>query len=157
MSILLDTNILLRLADPLNSFHTAAKAAVLTLWQRGEMLQTVPQNLFEFWAVATRPIVNNGLGLSTSECVAELSRIKLSFPLLLDMPALLTEWEALVAAHDCKGKQAHDARLVAAMRTHGINQLLTFNTGDFTRYPGLTLLDPAQLAASGSSTSGGVP
>ncbi len=148
MTVLLDTNILLRLAQPKDPAHVTAAAAVMALRRGGDMLCTVPQNLFEFWAAATRPVANNGPGLSTAECVGELARLKASFPVLPDLPALLAEWETLVAAHESKGKQAHDTRLVAAMRIHGLTRLLTFNTSDFARYPGLIILDPAAVVAS---------
>ena len=62
-----------------------------------------------------------------------------------DDPAVVSVWEALVVAHDCKGKVAHDARLVAAMQTHGLNEILTFNIADFTRFPGITAIDPATV------------
>jgi predicted nucleic acid-binding protein len=62
---------------------------------------------------------------------------------LPDQPSLFAEWEALVATRLCRGKSAHDARLVAAMRTHGVASILTFNFVDFRRYPGLTVIDPA--------------
>jgi predicted nucleic acid-binding protein len=32
------------------------------------------------------------------------------------------------------GVQVHDARLVAAMKTHGVTHILTFNVVDFQRY-----------------------
>jgi hypothetical protein len=35
--------------------------------------------------------------------------------------------ELLVEAYACHGRASYDARLVAAMRTHGITRLLTFN------------------------------
>lgn len=43
-------------------------------------------------------------------------------------------------------KQVHDARLVALMQAHGITHILTLNGSDFTRYPGITPVDPASLA-----------
>ena len=49
-------------------------------------------------------------------------------------------------AHQVLGRNAHDPRLVAAMVVHGLTHLLTFNAGDFARYPGLTVLDPATVA-----------
>ena len=67
--------------------------------------------------------------------------------LLPDLLTLFAEWEALVGAHACHGRVSYDARLVAAMRTHGITQLLTFNGADFARFPGVAVLDPASLAA----------
>jgi predicted nucleic acid-binding protein len=101
--------------------------------------------LYEFWAVATRPIASNGLGLAVTEAEAEISRLERLYPLFQDSPAIYPEWRRLVALHQVMGKNAHDARLVAAMAVHGITHLLTFNSGDFTRYPGIVVLEPALL------------
>ena len=149
MNILLDVNVLLRLADPTSAAHAIAALAVSTLRAQGESLHIVPQSVCEFWAVATRPMANNGLGLSSGECLREVANVKGSFPLLDDKPTLFTEWEAVVTVFACHGKIAHDARYVAAMPTHGLTHLPTFNVNDFTRYAGITLLDPNTLAASG--------
>jgi predicted nucleic acid-binding protein len=92
-------------------------------------------------------MVSNGLGLSIPECQVQIARIKHLFRLLPDLPALFDEWEILVAAYSCFGRVSYDARLVAAMRTHGIARLLTFNGADFVRFPGLNILDPVSLAA----------
>ncbi len=40
------------------------------------------------------------------------------------------------------GVQVHDARLAAAMYAHGISEILTFNGFDFTRFAGITAIDP---------------
>jgi predicted nucleic acid-binding protein len=52
--ILLDTNLLGRLTDSADPLSEAARQAVHTLLAKGERLIIVPQNLYEFWAVATR-------------------------------------------------------------------------------------------------------
>lgn len=67
--ILLDTNVLSRLTDSTHPQNCAASSAVHRLFVRSEELVIVPQNLFEFWAVATRPkgappAGSNGLGMS---------------------------------------------------------------------------------------------
>ena len=82
-----------------------------------------------------------------AQATAELSRVQPLFPLLTDTPAIFAEWQRLVTAHGVMGRNAHDARLVAAMNVHGLTHLLTFNTGHFTRYPGITALNPAVVAA----------
>jgi predicted nucleic acid-binding protein len=151
--ILLDTNILLRLASTTAPAFATVDAAINTLHTSGEVLCVVPQNIYEFWATATRPIASNGLGLAVPECQVEVARIKSLFRLLPDLPALFAEWEALVGAHSCLGRVAYDARLVAAMRTHGITRLLTTNGTDFTRFPGLNILDPASFAAPAAPPS----
>ena len=53
--ILLDTNILLRYACVADPALATVDAAITTLHARGEPLCVVPQNIYEFWAVATRP------------------------------------------------------------------------------------------------------
>lgn len=146
--ILLDTNILVRFACGTDPAHLVVRIVIQHLLSRRELLCVVPQNIYEFWVVATRPIANNGLGLSTAECEARIKTFLATFQFLPDSAAVYTEWLALVRTHGCQGKVAHDARFVAAMRTHGVTSLLTFNTADFTRYSGLTLLDPDAVAAS---------
>lgn len=146
--ILLDSNILLRWVSPNDPANPVVRAAIRTLFSQINVLCIVPQNLYEFWAVATRPVGGNGLGLSTAECETELIKIKNLFWMLPDLPALYDEWETIVHAYSCHGRVSFDARLVAAMRTHGISKILTLNSSDFSRFPGLVLLDPAQIVAS---------
>ncbi len=145
--ILLDTNILLRYARTADPAFATVDTAINGLHASGEVLCVVPQNIYEFWATATRPTASNGLGLSVPECQVQVARIKRLFHLLPDLPALFAEWESLVAAQSCHGRVSYDARLVAAMRTYGITRLLTTNGSDFARFPGLTILDPVTLAA----------
>jgi predicted nucleic acid-binding protein len=120
--------------------------AINTSHASGEVLCMVPQNVYEFWATATRPIASNGLGLSIAECQVQIGRMKRLFRLLSDLPTLFDEWESLVGTHACHGRVSDDARLVAAMRTHGIARVLTFNGADFARFPGLTTLDPTRFS-----------
>ena len=106
-----------------------------------------PQNLVEIWAVATRPAdTRGGLGITTEKAAAELQRLKSLFFVLTETPAIYPVWETLVITHGVSGKQAHDARLVAAMKVHGLNSILTFNTGDFARYAGIEVVHPADVA-----------
>ncbi len=97
--------------------------------------------------VATRPIAVNGLGLDAGQAAAELARLQTLIPLLADTAAVFITWQHLVTTHNVLGKNAHDARLVAAMLVHGVSHLLTFNVADFSRFPGITVLDPATVAA----------
>jgi len=145
VSTLLDTNILTRLAQPDHAQHLAARDAVRLLLERGEDLAIVPQNLYEFWVVATRPADANGLGMTVQQAQSELSQIKRVFRLSLDQRGILPRWEQLVVDHAVQGKTAHDARLVAAMARHDTTQLLTFNAGDFARFPHITVLTPESV------------
>lgn len=148
MNTLLDTNILARAAQTGHSLQRLTLDAMAELTRQGETLCLVPQTIYEFWVVCTRPTAQNGLGLSPADTQAELSRLKSLFTILDDTPAILPQWEQLVTQHQVRGKHAHDARLVAAMMVHGLSRILTFNVGDFQRYPTLTVLEPQQAVAA---------
>ena len=125
--------------------HPDAVRAVSTLLSRGERVCVFTQNLIEFWNVATRPADKNGLGFTTGQTEAEVSKIESLLTVLPDSPAIYPEWRRLVVAHSVLGKQVHDARIVAAMSIHRIVNLLTFNLADFKRYSTLTLVDPVSI------------
>ena len=118
----------------------------------GEVPCVLPQNLYEFWVVCTRPTSQNGLGMTPSEARSELSRLRRQFDVLEEAPTILPGWELLVMQYQVSGKNAHDAHLVAAMIVHGISRILTFNVGDFRRYSNISVLDPLQVLASDTST-----
>lgn len=148
MSYLVDTNFLLRLAQSTSPLQQYARNAYSTLRSQGEILTIVPQNVVEFWAVATRPVNANGLGLSIDLASGELTQMKQLFVLQPDTPEILPIWEQLVIAHQVMGKQVHDTRLVAAMLVHQISHLLTFNTNDFKRFTEITTVDPREISGS---------
>ena len=149
MLILVDTNVVLRVVEPRHPQHGQAVASLRAVRLAGNDLAIVPQVHYEFWVVATRPVAQNGLGKSTAEAEAELQKLGPPlFRLLRDERAIYGSWRELVTQHDVQGKQAHDARLVAAMQRHGLTHLLTFNQADFQRYSGIELLDPRSPASS---------
>jgi predicted nucleic acid-binding protein len=157
MSTLLDTNLLLRSTQPTHPQWQPATDAVNALLAQGEQLCLVPQNLYEYWVVCTRPIAQNGLGMTAAEAEVKIAEHKQLFSILNDTPAILPEWERLVTQHQVLGKNAHDARLVAAMLVHGIDRILTFNTQDFQRYPGIVVLSPQDDLQGQAPRASGTP
>ena len=145
MQVLADTNILVITANPSSAFYQETINALVRLRQQGNQLCVLAQNLYEFWAVATRPIANNGLGFNTAQAQSELLRLKAFFQLMPDTPAIFAEWERLVVQHAVSGKNTHDTRIAAALLVHGIPQLLTYNGGDFKRFAGITAIEPKQV------------
>lgn len=145
MAYLIDTNLLLRSAEPAHPMFAQAVAAVETLLARDEDLYIAGQNLIEFWSVATRPRERNGLGMSAEQAEAELDRLEDWLPLLPDTPEIQGEWRRLVTTHAVVGVRVHDTRLVAAMLVHAVSHLLTFNVNDFQRYPGITVVHPQDV------------
>jgi predicted nucleic acid-binding protein len=85
------------------------------------------QNLVELWVVATRPIEQNGLGMSIADLLVEFARLKSFFVVLPETEEIYPAWERLVSTYQVSGKPAHDARIVAAMQVHGIAEIMTFD------------------------------
>jgi predicted nucleic acid-binding protein len=148
MSILVDTNILTRAAQPHHPQHEPAVNSVTALRQRGESLCLAPQNLYECWVVATRPVGENGLGMTPATAQTELIQLKALFRIVDDTPAVLPRWERLVFDYQVIGKGAHDTRLVATMIMHEITHILTFNRTDFQRYREITVITPESVPLS---------
>ncbi len=144
---LVDTNILLRAAEPNSVQHTSAAAAVAHLLSTNQEVHIAPQNLIEFWVVATRPQAVNGLGWITSQAQTEIIRLQAALALLPDTSMVFGQWEHLVTRYAVQGVQAHDCRLVAFMLVHGITHLLTFNASHFKRFipEGITIVEPADV------------
>lgn len=134
MSHLADTSVLLRTIHTTSPQRQLAIDAIDVLRKQKERIYIFPQNLIEFWAVATRPIESNGLGLTIEQATIKIDHLKKVFVLKGEDKTIFPNWESLVSEYEVKGKTSHDARLVAGMQTHSISHLLTFNVKDFKRY-----------------------
>ncbi len=143
----LDTNIVLRFCNTLDERHPLVKSAVARLLREGHDCVFTAQILAEFWVVSTRPPEANGLGFSTSQVREFINPLFSTFRLLEETSQTFQIWLELVTDQDIKGKRAHDARIAAAMLTHGVTHLLTFNTQDFTQVPGITVATPQSIIA----------
>lgn len=147
--ILLDTNLLTRMTRASFPQYADCTRAVHRLETTGELLILVPQNLFEFWSVATRqpgppPIGQNGLGMTCLRASQWTQYFRRRFTFIADKNDLFDRWFQLVTSFGIKGTKSYDARLVAAMQTHGIARILTFNLTHFKRFP-IAVIDPASV------------
>ena len=145
MRILIDTNVLLRVRDAGDPRHAECVAAVDALESQAHSPYVCMQVLGEFWGVSTRPRDLNGMSLSVESTAEQVSRISSAFPCLSETSDTASRWLQIVTERRVVGRQAHDARLVALMLSHGISRLLTLNTPDFARYPEITPLTPAEV------------
>lgn len=145
MNYLADTNILLRLVEPTNLHHFEAKNAVDKLLKQGDTLYILLQNISEFWNVCTRPLDKNGLGFSVAQTDAELSKIEQVFDVLPDTEEVYKNWRELVVNYSVSGIKVHDAKIVASMKAHNIQNLLTFNAKDFKRYTDIKIIEPKDV------------
>jgi predicted nucleic acid-binding protein len=148
LSYLVDTNILLRLVQPDSPEYGKIRQCTDHLWARGAELFYTSQNLAEFWNVCTRPAERNGFGFSIAETDERAALIESKFSFAVDNEATHHEWRKIVVRANVSGVQVHDARLVAAMRVHGISNLLTLNVRDFLRFSGMVVLSPEDVLTS---------
>ena len=149
MAFLLDTSILIRLANFADAMYPVAARAIAELHRRGEVLQITTQNLVEFRNVATRSAAINGLGLTAAVAESRAAGFEATFPLLLETPDIFPAWKNLAMSLGVIGKRVHDARLVAVCHVHGVSHLLTFNVAHFAPLaaiaPGVVITDPATV------------
>ena len=102
--MLVDTSVLTRTLQPHHSLYALTDRAIERLLAQGRELQIVPQNLVELWVVATRPLEQNGLGMTPADAAGELARIKRMFEFLPETPAVYPIWETLVIERQVSGK-----------------------------------------------------
>jgi predicted nucleic acid-binding protein len=144
--IAVDTNVLvgaIQTFDP--QFRSTARRAVKSLYRHGEQLVCFPQNLVEFWNASTRPATANGLGFTPEQAARYVDRFQTLFDLLPETPEIFLTWRKLVLDYKVSGIQVHDARIVAAMMVHQVDQILSFDLDDFKRYRGITAVHPTDV------------
>lgn len=142
---LLDTNILLRWIKPNDRDYPVVTSAIEAMLLAYTVLCYTSQNVGEFWNTCTRPVDRNGYGLSPKEADRRARYFEDRLRLLPDSLAVHKEWRRMLVAHSISGVQVHDARLVAAMRVHGVKQILSFNDADFGRYHDIQAVHPRTL------------
>lgn len=84
MPVLLDSNQLLRLAEPHTPEYIIVRDAIIDFVQRSDRPCICPQTLHEFWSVAIRPAGTsaNGLGMTKMEAETEIAAFEGFFRLL---------------------------------------------------------------------------
>ncbi len=142
---LLDTNILVRIADTSSSQHNLAVLTISEIINLNNKCLITSQVLVEFWVVATRPKEVNGLGWTPQETKEKIDKFIAQFSLLPETPAIFNNWFKLVTDYNIKGKRTHDIRLLAVMKVYQIKYLLTLNPQDFIQLPDLIIIHPRDI------------
>lgn len=130
----LDTNVLLAATDQARQEHEQAVAAINVWPASGLVLYTNGQILREYLAVATRPVDQNGLGMTRPDAVANVRALRARLNLLAEDIKVSDRLLELLETVECTGKQVHDANVVATMLVHGIDTVVTMNVDDFARF-----------------------
>lgn len=145
MRVLCDTNVIARSLEPKHAQHSHACQAIGELTLQGHELCVSPQVFFELWAVATRPVEQNGMGRTCLEAQTIFKETLSLFTLIPETSSVISVWEELVIKHSVTGKKSHDTHLAATMIVNNVSHLLTFNTQDFVRFDTITVIQPANV------------
>ena len=140
--VVLDTNVLLSATDESRTEHAEAVAAVNEWPASGLTLYTSGQILREYLVVATRPTDVNGLGLAMSDALANVRALRSQLRLLGEEIKVAERLMGILDTVRCRGKQVHDANVVATMLVHGIDTVVTSNVDDFTRFDQYVRVSP---------------
>lgn len=145
-SYLIDSNVLLRWVKPDHTDYPIVVSAIDLILQTDAALVYTSQNLREFWNACTPPADRNGYGLSPQDADRKSQFFEARLRLLPDGIAVHHAWREILKTYSIAGVQVHDARLVAAMRVHGVSHILTFNSRDFARYSDIHVVDPRRIS-----------
>ncbi len=79
---------------------------------------------------------------SVEEALSALNVWRTSSVFLKENELVFERWLQLVEEFKVKGKQVHDAYIVAVMLTHGVSRIGTWNPSDFERYGDVLEIEP---------------
>jgi predicted nucleic acid-binding protein len=142
-SVFLDTNILVYASVPESPLHLVAMSAIQSYEQSGTQLWISRQVLREYLATLTRPQLYTQ-PIPILRVTAEIRFFQNRFRLAEDNSLVTERLLTLMAEIPIGGKQVHDANIVATMLVYHIPQLLTHNTGDFSRFSQMIAVLPLQ-------------
>ena len=152
MATLVDTCVLLRAFDANYPDYRAIRKALRKALDDQERLVVTVQNIAEFWNAATRPLENNGQGLSAERAKRRVGIIERVCEVVSEDDASYVQWKRLVEDYAVTGVSAHDTRLVSVMLRLNVKQILTLNERHFKRYAAEGIVVTSPQPFGGEST-----
>jgi len=132
--LFVDTNGLLTATDKSRQLNCEALKLLSGTIGLDKRLAISGQVVREYLVVATRPVADNGLGLSAGQAEANVSEFLRHLALYDETEAVPKQLRQLATAHNLHGQRLHDANIVATMMVHRIRTLLTQNGTDFAPF-----------------------
>ncbi|RKX73042.1 MAG: PIN domain nuclease [Spirochaetes bacterium] len=133
--LFIDTNIFLTATDQSRQCHHSALNFFKTALNTGFHLSISGQIIREYLVVATRPTEINGLGLNVEEAIANIEEFKRRVIVLEETEEVCERLIGLVRDYDIRGNRIHDANVIATMKSHNVEILVTENVADFVVFP----------------------
>ncbi len=128
-----DTNVLLRAMVPQMALHSEFEALILQMWGDEVELWISRQVIREYLVQVTHP--NTFIPpLTLAQVVEHVETLQALFRIADDTYEVMAQLLSLLKTHPTRGKQIHDANIVATMLTYGVDTLLTLNLDDMRRF-----------------------
>jgi predicted nucleic acid-binding protein len=129
--LLLDTNILLEATDEGRNKHHQAVQLFQEAHAMGIDLFLATQNLREYLVVATRPVANNGLGMTITDALENIAQFRSRTSLIAESISAAECFLRWANQYQFHGKKLHDLQLLATAFRGGIHAVVTLNSKDF--------------------------
>jgi predicted nucleic acid-binding protein len=140
-AVFADSNVIIYAMAERSLLHEGARAALMRFAEKQVPICVSSQVIREVMVCLTRPGMMDH-PLSPKQAAGDAARLETAFSLLEDNPRIRLELYSLVSRYEVSGKQVHDANIVATMRVHGVDSLITHNSKHFQRYAGLIEVVP---------------
>jgi len=128
-----DTNVLLRAVSLDMALHREAATLVQQMWDRDVELWISRQIFREYLVQTTHPNTLSS-SLTISQIMEHIEIIETLFHVADEIQEVTEQLLSLTQIYPTRGKQIHDANIVATMLVYGIDTLLTMNGKDFRRF-----------------------
>jgi len=136
-----DTNLLVYSTVSGNPWFEESHRWLTALQEQEILLCVTTQILREYLVVLTRGNVFE-TNFTVEEAVSELEALLPSVIVLEETTDSARRLRDIVRRYQVRGKQIHDANIVATMLNFGVTRLATFNRADFERYKEISLETP---------------
>ncbi len=131
--VFVDTNVLVYAANASSPFHAVARRKLQVYADTGSEIWVNRQVFREYLVVMSRLMQDAGK-YDSFALGKDIRRFEQQFQVAEESELVTKELLTLIEKYEVKGKAIHDCNLIAVMKTYGLNELLTQNTGDFNRY-----------------------
>ena len=135
---LIDTNVLVYATVAGSPWYDEARRWLADLQRGGISLYITTQIYREYLVVLTRGEVFEQM-FTPDEALDILRTLRTSVTVLGETSQSLEILQDLVQRYQVKGKQVHDANIVAVMVHQNVDRLATYNQDDFKRYTEIIL------------------
>ena len=136
-----DTNMLLRAFSENMALHRQAKALIFEMVAADSELWISRQVIREFLVQCTHPRTFP-VPMQIEDVLRLLDEIRNSFRIADETAEVTAQLLQLLKQYPTRGKQVHDANIVATMLVNGVDTLLTMNVADFQRFQDRITLVP---------------